>query len=341
MRIRAGLPVLWRGAGQTQIGADPRRAVVLDRLSTAEQRFLERLRHELTPADLVRSARATGVGTDRAEELVAALRRAGVLVDGAPRRGHRSEPGPEEAYWERLTGDGAAVMAARTAARVRVVGLDRLGMNLAMALATAGIGTLFVEDPSPVGESDLGVFQPWDLGRGRAGQAVAHLRTVRPGLRTSARDATCDVVVVVSTGVADPVRLRPLVRAGVTHLPVVVGEVDVVVGPFVEAGRGPCARCLDLHRTTADPCWPAIATQLRTAAPTRTEAGLAQVGAALAAHQVLAHVDGRAVGVRGATLAANSLEPVPELRAWTAHPDCECAESAPAGQDATLDEVPA
>ncbi|MHB1063851.1 MAG: ThiF family adenylyltransferase [Georgenia sp.] len=335
MRIRAGLPVLWRGAGVSQIGADPRRAVVLEHLSTGDQRLLERLRHECTPADLARSARTVGITAERAGELVATLTRADVLVAHPGRRVSRAEPGPEEAYWERLTGDGGTVMATRSAARVRVLGLDRLGMTLAMFLATAGVGTLLVEDTSPVTEPDLGVFQPWDLGRSRAAQAVAHLRTLRPGLRTSARDATCDVVVAVFTGVADPVRLRPLVRSGTVHLPVVVGEVDVVVGPLVERGRGPCSRCLDLHHTAADPGWPAVATQLRTSAPSRTDAGLAQVGAALAAHQVLAAVDGREVAVRGATLAANALEPLPVLRTWSVHPDCECAAptaaEAPAG----------
>lgn len=324
MRIRTGLPVLWRGPGASQIGADPTRAVVLEHLSVGDQRLLEHLRHECTPADLARAARTVGVSADRAGELVSALAHAGVLVDRPGRRVPRPEPSPEEAYWERLTGDGAAVMSAREAASVRVVGLDRLGMTLALFLATAGVGTLLVEDGSPITESDLGVFQPWDLGRSRAAQAVAHLRTVRPALRTSTREASCDVVVAVFSAVADPVRLRPLVRAGVVHLPVVVGEVDVVVGPLVEPGRGPCSGCLDTHRTAADAGWPAVATQLRTSAPSRTDATLAHVGATLAAHQVLATLDGRDVAVRGATLTAGALDPVPVRREWSAHPACEC-----------------
>ncbi|MFH5824037.1 ThiF family adenylyltransferase [Georgenia sp. AZ-5] len=329
MRLRPGLVVLWRREGESQIGADPRCAVVLEDLTPGEQRVLDHLRHAPTEADLVRVGRTAGVGADRVRELVTLLTRSGVL---APEPGRGASPTPrtpEEAYWARLRpdADGAAVSSARAAAVVAVLGLDRLGVNLATFLATAGVGTLLLADPTTVTESDLGPYHPRDVGRRRREQAVAQLRSTFPRLRTAAAPGTRpDVVVAVSTAVADPVRLRPLVRDDVVHMPVVVGEVDVAVGPLVVPGRGPCTRCVDLHRTDADPCWPAVATQLRAEAPTGTEATVSQLGAALAAHQVLAWLDGREVAVLGATLEVGAADPLPVVRRWSVHPECGCTD---------------
>ncbi|KAE8762090.1 ThiF family adenylyltransferase, partial [Georgenia thermotolerans] len=323
MRLRPGLSVLWRGAGETQVGVDPRCSVLLRDLTPAEQRVLEALVRAPTEADLLRLGRSAGVAPERVRELIARLEAAQVLDPRARPAWPLAEPRPEEAYWSRLRpdGDGGAVLEARARASVGVVGLDRLGLTLAMGLADAGIGTVLLEDGAAVQESDVGPYHPRAVGGRRAEQAVGHLRSVHPHVRTSAPPgARPDVVVVVATAVADPVRLATLRRAAITHLPVVVGDVEVTVGPLVVPGQGPCTRCVDLHRTDADPAWPAVATQLLTAAPAPTEATLATLGAALAAQQVLAAVDGRAVAVAGATLTVDALGPLPALRGWSAHP---------------------
>lgn len=327
MRLRPGLTVLWRGAGESQVGVDPRCSVLLRGLTPAEQRVLEALVRAPTEADLLRLGRSADVAPERVRELVAALEAAHVLDPRTRPAWPLVEPRPEEAYWSRLRpdGDGGAVVDARARASVGVVGLDRLGLTLAMSLAGAGIGTVLLEDGAVVKDADVGPYHPRDVGGRRAEQAMGHLRSVYPHVRTSAAaGARPDVVVVVATAVADPVRLATLRRAGVTHLPVVVGDVEVTVGPLVAPGRGPCSRCVDLHRTDADPAWPAVATQLLTASPAPTEATLAMLGAALAAHQVLAAVDGRDVAVAGATLTVDALSPLPVVRSWTAHPDCPC-----------------
>ena len=41
MRLVSGMDVLWRGAGSSQVGSDPRCAVVLEGLSSAEQQLIE------------------------------------------------------------------------------------------------------------------------------------------------------------------------------------------------------------------------------------------------------------------------------------------------------------
>lgn len=335
MQLRAGLEVLWRRDGESQVGTDGRCGVIVTGLTAAEQRLLEHLRLSPAEEDLRRRARTLGVDPQRASEVFALLGRAGVLD---PRPGPPQQPAGgtvDEAYWTRLLpdADGGALMDSRRRATVAVVGLDRVGIAIAVALAQAGVGTVLCEDRRPVTHSDLGHFHVRDLGRPRDAVARAVLAGAFPGTRTvgagyAADGPRPDVAVTVFDRVADPVRLRPLVRDDVPHLPVVVGDVAVAVGPLVLPGKGPCTRCLDLHRTDEDPCWPAVATQLRLAPPPGAEAATAQVAAGLAARAVLALVDGREAET-GLVTEVDALQQEPAVRRWEVHPQCGCVDVSP------------
>src|SRR5690606_41266717 len=98
----------------------------------------------------------------------------------------------------------------------------------------------------------------------------------------------------------------PLFRSYVAHLPVVARGVDAVVGPLVTPGRGPCGRCVDLHRTDADARWPAVATQLLGSPSRGVEACTALLAAATAVGQVLAFPDRRPVAAAGPSLAGDA-----------------------------------
>src|SRR5699024_7804819 len=141
-----------------------------------------------------------------------------------------------------------------------------------------------------------------------------------------------DLVVLVEQDVSDPVRLRPLLREDVAHLLVVAREVDVVVGPLVVPGRGPCGRCVELHRTAADDRWPALATQLLGTAPRGVDASSALLAAGTAVGQVLAHLDGRPVATAGTSLVVDPRRPVPRTEQWPVHPDCGCTGLPAAGE---------
>ena len=84
---------------------------------------------------------------------------------------------------------------------------------------------------------------------------------------------------------------------GVDHLPVVIDEDRVRIGPLVRPGRTPCVGCHDLHRTDWDPAWPALLAQLghRPPAihPLATDPLTLHASAVELAAQILAHIDGR------------------------------------------------
>ena len=81
--------------------------------------------------------------------------------------------------------------------------------------------------------------------------------------RPSAAPATQTVHVLANAWVSDPFAVRRLMAADLPHLPVTADDRGLTIGPLVVPGDTACTRCLDLHRTDADPRWPMAATQLR------------------------------------------------------------------------------
>lgn len=321
--------MLWRAPGISQIGVDPRCAVVIDGLNPIEQSLLEQLPRLGGEPELNRYARSLGVGRAPVRALLDRLDERGYLVRGVPVR-----DSADDRYWHLAAVAGQEREASRSAGHVLVRGLDQIGLRIAQILAQAGVGRVELDDAAPVTLEDLGVagYRAHDLGAPRQQRALALLRATSPMTAFSAPpDRRPDLVVLTEHGAVDPVRVRPLMREGIPHLPVLVRELDVVVGPLVRPGEGPCLRCLDLHRCDADPRWPAVATQVTANPPTGVESSLAWFGAALAAHQALAAVDGRGVLVAGASLEVSATYPLPRYQEWAVHPECGCTN--PTGND--------
>jgi hypothetical protein len=116
-----------------------------------------------------------------------------------------------------------------------------------------------------------------------------------------------DLLVIASFG--EPARSvyeRPALL-GVDHLPVVIDEDRVRIGPLVRPGRTPCVTCHDLHRTDWDPAWPALLHQLGRRPPvarhTALDALTSHAAATEVAAEVLAHLDGRVPRTIGRCLA--------------------------------------
>ena len=137
------------------------------------------------------------------------------------------------------------------------------------------------------------------------------------------------LAVIVAGWVISPEDHGSWLRRDIPHLPVVIGDGGVTVGPLVEPGSGPCLYCVQLTRTDDDAAWPAIATQLwNRPATAMTRLAVAEA-AAFTARRVLERMTdgpGEAVGWRLAA-ADGAVSP----RAWTRHAACRCA--APAESD--------
>ncbi|WP_066581577.1 ThiF family adenylyltransferase [Cellulomonas timonensis] len=345
MRLRPGLRVLRRGPSEVQVGADPRWAVRLVDLGAREVDLLLELEHGGDLDLLRREAGRHGVSAARAGELADALRSAQVTSDGPRRAGPPLRPGAsaEVEAWTLLRddGDGAAQVRARAGRSVGVVGLGRTGLGAALTLAASGVGTILLDDDSWVTSLDVGAsgYRVSDVGGRRLSAAARALRDIAPEVEVSLPPGQRpDVILHVERGAADPATAVALVASGATHLSVVLREADASVGPFVVPGEGPCLRCLDLHRADVDAAWPTVAAQLVAARPRGPpppgepgEPGvLAGVCAALAAAEVLAHLDGRTPRTRGATVEVAMPDVLPQTRGWEVHPQCGCTSLPPA-----------
>ncbi len=316
MRLRAGVRVLRRGPDEVQVGTDPRWAVRLT---------------DLAPDEVDRLVRSGLDGCDEDSRLRYAtgmLAMSGLTVPDDRLPGQAAD----DPAWGLLRPDDepATRAARRASARVGVVGLGPTGLGIAAGLAAAGVGTVLVDDEGTVRPTDVGTagYRWADVGQPREQVAARVLRDIAPGVAL-AGPGEVDVLVAVELGAADPQRGERLLSTGVRHLSVVVREADTVVGPLVVPGRGPCLRCLDLHRADLDPAWPVLVGQLAQAGPAdgsvpSFEPGpVAAVVAGLAVAAVLTVVDGLAPTL-GTTWEVGLPDAVPRIRTWRVHPRCGC-----------------
>ena len=111
----------------------------------------------------------------------------------------------------------------------------------------------------------------------------------------------------------------PWQARGIPHLPVVLGDAGVVVGPLVLPGRTACLRC-------AGPAWPASRVYRRGVGA----AGTAVLAAAVTTVTVLATLRGD-TSLGGISTEIGLDEVAVTHRLWKVRPDCACASATMAG----------
>ena len=331
-------PRLWRDPQTLQVGRRSGRCAVVTGLDAPLRSVLGLLDGTRDRAEVLTAAAAAGSAPARTGALLELLDSSGLLQDagqevraleGLPLV-ERERLAPDLASLALVRGDGGLpAVEQRRAARVLVVGAGRVGVPLALSLATAGLGAVDVVDEGRTRPQDTGVggLLLEDVGRSRGEAARALLRRAVPSGPTEplARPA---LVVLAPTCLEHLDEARQLLLDGTPHLLAEVRDTTGVVGPLVLPGRTPCLRCLDLTRSDLDPSWPALSAQLACAGRTREacDGPLALAVAAQAAMQVLALVDGTAdPACLGGTLELALPDWRWRRRSWPLHPDCGCA----------------
>lgn len=326
-QIHPALARVWRDSGTVQIGLSPERSVVLRGVGAAEATVLRALDGTSDEQMLRTVARRAGGTAATADRLVRLLESAGVLIDAeqAPRTG--VDPlAPDRASVGLLTGSldgGAEQLQARRNSWVEVRGAGRVGAAVARLLAAAGVGRVTADDPEQVTTRDVapGAYDRRDVGQPRDAVLARDLPAV-PG----DEHAQADLVVLAPAAGLAPTGTDVLLRAGVPHLQVLVTELTAVVGPLVLPGTSACLRCQHLHRTDRDPAWPRIVAQSQQhppAVPACDVTVAAQVSA-LAARQVIAHIDGLDVETVNGTIEVSPGRALARRRTWHPHPACGC-----------------
>jgi bacteriocin biosynthesis cyclodehydratase domain-containing protein len=312
--------VLDRGARSRLLGLHPDRALTVNDLSPALAGMLDELAAPADRAGLVERAVRRGAPAADAEALLRRLVDAGVVVDAEP---------------ERLRARR------RSAATVVVRGSGPLTAGLVVGLVRAGIGAVHVETEGTVVAADLGTaLVDDDRGRRRGAAVQGAVRRLAPSRQVGPPPMRLvpDLVVLTDASLPDPTRVGALVRDGVAHLLVRLRDGSGVVGPLVLPGRSACLACLELHRCSRDPEWPAVAAQL-VGSPGSADPECVVMTVGLGTAQAVAAVDGPGAGdnppppVVDAALEIDPRSGTIVRRPWRPRADCPCRAAAAPGRD--------
>ena len=194
--------------------------------------------------------------------------------------------------------------------------LDRLLARLAPVLLDEH------ESPSPPTVAMTGTGRTADLLAEALRSAGVALAVTEPGDVPTV--GPIDLAVLVSHFVVEPEAHGVWLRRDIPHLPIVLSDTSVRIGPMIEPGIGPCLYCIERQRTERDAAWPAIESQLW-GRRSPTDRGLVAIeAAALAARLVQSRLtDGRQPDAEAIRLDAET--GVRTSRVWRHHPDCACS----------------
>ncbi|GIJ00385.1 molybdopterin/thiamine biosynthesis adenylyltransferase [Sediminihabitans luteus] len=326
-RLRQGTVLLRSAESQVQVGLDPRWAVRLDGVRQHELAWLQRVALGTRTAE--RAALELGVTPERAAHVWAALRDGGLVVDDHPADVDGSRSADLRSLCQlREDGQGQAVLTARALRHVGVSGLGRLGLAIATALATAGVGRIVLDDLGVVQSTDVGLggYDAQDVGTPRVRAAERHVTRTSQATCSTTVDRPLDALVVVDQWATDAARHARATGDGVPVLSALVGEAGVTVGPLAVPGRTACLRCIELAHQDADPGWPAVAAQLRERGrlEATTETTTCATAAGIAAAQVLVLLDGGLPSTASRVVEVLAPEAVPRTTDVAPHPACGC-----------------
>ncbi|MEY2847477.1 MAG: hypothetical protein RI885_142 [Actinomycetota bacterium] len=231
---------------------------------------------------------------------------------------------------------GAERMLAALAVGVSRPGLDVIAKSSGEAVSSAGT-LLDAVRPALLPRRDERQPTVTVMGRGRTVELLAEsLAAEGVSVSLCGRDLEravlpADLAIVVAHFVIEPELHGLWLRRDVPHLPVVLGDRSVRIGPVVEPGLGPCLYCLEHSRTEQHPWWPAVEAQLWGRESPIDRGATAAQGAAIAARLALTRLAGSARPGRSArprpatSIVLDAASGVTTERGHSPHPDCGCS----------------
>ncbi len=295
--FRSGVTVIKMGPGMVQIGTHPDRSVLLTGTTLQDEQWLQRISYSRKPISIAKLGH-------RRRQLIRQLREHNLLRSPAPN--------PVEQL------------------RVRIVGLGRTGIALARTLRDSGVRYLDLRDRRPIGWDVEHLFPPSKAGLDRATTLQREMAEQKIFVAKQSRP---DIVITENQWVVPHHQAGRLLSHDVPHLPIVVDDGGVQVGPLSWPGNTLCYLCVDLQRTEHLPNWPYLHQQLLSAPPVVVRPGAATAAAGTAALIVESFAEMLRPGTetnppptsswvlgRSWHIGAGSTQTV----RWEPHPNCLC-----------------
>ncbi len=272
-KVRQGTVMLSWESGLTQIGSSPEHSFSLLAL---DQETAEWLRRLLTERTLPSHENLSAVQ----HRLVSLLRSRG-LIEGA--------------------------VSPLADLRVRLIGTDLLGIELAESLIASGVRFLDIRGPGLVDKDVAHLFPTASRGTSRREALIRKLDG--PGLYLG-KAARPHLAISVENRVINHSRGTQFLHQDIPHLPLIIDDRAVQIGPLLIPGTTACYLCLDHHRTDALPGWPRARVQLESALASEASPALAAGAANIATHFLTAMVQSCS------SLLQWNEETAPEADAW-------------------------
>ena len=328
----ARVPV-WRSPTSLQLGLG-NTSIRLDNLSNPQEQLLQLLYRGVADASIDDVARDVGASKSETAALVARVAPALIQVkENTLKRTHEQrspDPFIAQAFAEIIRAsfstdrDGALVLANRASKRVFINELNRVGLLLLQALATAGIGEICTEDRTLVTSSDVGAlgYSQVDIGRTRVEAAAALLaRSQQPAKLSLAR--TSDFVVMIANHLVSSEATPAVGQKQIPRLMVELSFDQSRISPVLIAGVTSCLDCRITSELDADEGWAAMMTQLKFRTERLDDSQTALLCAGLALERTLSWVDSGAIGDNQSTVIDHRTGRL-RHEVWQIDPECHC-----------------
>ncbi len=332
----ARVPV-WRSPTSLQLGLG-NTSIRLDNLTNPQEQLLQLLYRGVADASIDDVARDVGASKSETAALVARVAPALIQVEETNLKRTHEQRSPDpfiaQAFAEIIRAsfstdrDGALVLANRASKRVFINELNRVGLLLLQALATAGIGEICTEDRTLVTSSDVGAlgYSQADIGRTRVEAAAALLaRSQQPAKLSLAR--TSDFVVMIANHLVSSEATPAVGQKQIPRLMVELSFDQSRISPVLIAGVTSCLDCRITSELEADEGWAAMMTQLKFRTERLDDSQTALLCAGLALERTLSWVDSGAIGDNQSTVIDHRTGRL-RHEVWQIDPECHCQSTA-------------
>jgi hypothetical protein len=313
-------------------------SIRLDNLTNPQEQLLQLLYRGVADAAIDDVARDVGASKSETAALVARVAPALIQVEETNLKRTHEQRSPDpfiaQAFAEIIRAsfstdrDGALVLANRASKRVFINELNRVGLLLLQALATAGIGEICTEDRSLVTTSDVGAlgYSQADIGRTRVEAAAALLaRSQQPAKLSLAR--TSDFVVMIANHLVSSEATPAVGQKQIPRLMVELSFDQSRISPVLIAGVTSCLDCRITSELEADEGWAAMMTQLKFRTERLDDSQTALLCAGLSLERTLSWVDSGAIGDNQSTVIDHRTGRL-RHEVWQIDPECHCQSTA-------------
>ncbi len=279
LAIKSGVHILWRNKHEIQIGIDPTKSLIVD--AQIGKRILELCDGTRTMQNVIDEMTQVASGRETICNLLNLLSNQGLLVGQEDFQSseisikknavlHNSDA---RFLAQRDLSHPATNFTNRLSADIHIYGGGRLGMTIALLLATGGFQKIFVKDEQLITASDLSAWgaSRIDIGMRRDKVAMQLIERVQAGAtqRTGSNQNSQAhrLKILAPDCVADYPWISPdqsdsCLTSDTPHIFATLAGSKSMKSSIIQPGINGCIRCMHSYLTDRDPAWPIVCAQL-------------------------------------------------------------------------------